>query len=325
MYTVSRRGKTWGVAVANGIIEGSEYAILQEDYSAVQLTNVEVVGKVKSHWDGEPVKQYKTDTSSFSPDYHITYKKPNSFLYVVEADKTGKSDISAQLQKKLAEAEKTGGVVYLPAGLYRLNNSITVPKGVELRGSSSVPVRCQGGCSNGTLILSYYGYKETDNPLITLDGDGAGLNGLRIDYPLNNPVDDSGKYLKTSPAVYSEADNVYVTNCTITLAAIGVELDGCENAFLKKIVGCCIEGMFNLKNCKNGTIAYPHQEKIDNDGQQRKVGQIDTVEPCRPRHDCREEGLDKPLSDWPTSANSLSSMITVSSCIGSPGCAKRGA
>ena len=106
MYTVSRRGKTWGVAVANGIIEGSEYAILQEDYSAVQLTNVEVVGKVKSHWDGEPVKQYKTDTSSFSPDYHITYKKPNSFLYVVEADKTGKSDISAQLQKKLDEAEK---------------------------------------------------------------------------------------------------------------------------------------------------------------------------------------------------------------------------
>ena len=259
MYTVSRRGKTWGVAVANGIIAGSEYAILQEDYSAVQLTNVEVVGKVKSHWDGEPVKQHKTDTSSISPDYHITYKKPNSFLYVVEADKTGKSDISAQLQKKLDEAEKTGGVVYLPAGLYRLDNSITVPKGVELRGSSSVPVRCQGGCSNGTLILSYCGYNEADNPLITLNGDGAGLNGLRIDYPLNNPVDDSGKYLKTSPAVYSEADNVYVTNCTITLAAIGIELKESENAFLKKIVGCCIEGMFNLKNCKNGTIEGCHQ------------------------------------------------------------------
>jgi len=256
---MNRRGKTWGLAVANSIIEGSEYAILQEDYSAVQLTNVEVVGKVKSHWDGEPIKQYKTDTSSFSPDYHITYKKPNSFLYVVEADKTGKSDISAQLQKKLDEAEKTGGMVYLPAGLYRLDNSITVPKGVELRGSSSIPNRCQGGCSNGTLIISYYGYNKNDKPLITLGGDNAGLNGLRIDYPLNNPVDDSGEYKKTSPVVYSKSNNIYVTNCTITLASSGIELENCENAFLKKVVSCCFDGMFTLKNCKNSVIEACHQ------------------------------------------------------------------
>ena len=256
---INRRGKTWGLAIANSIVEGSVYAIIQEDYSSVQLTNVKVEGKVKSHWDGEPIKQYKTDTSSLSPDYHITYKKPDSFLYIVEADKTGKTDISADIQKQLDEAKNTGGVVYLPAGLYRLDKPITVPQGVELRGSSSVPVRCQRGCSNGTLILSYYGYSENDKPLITLDGDNAGLNGLRIDYPLNNPVDDSGKYLKTSPAVYSKSDNIYVTNCTITLSATGIELEGCENAFLKKVIGCCIEGMFNFKNCKNGIIEGCHQ------------------------------------------------------------------
>ncbi len=256
---VNRRGKTWGLAIANSTVEGSVYAIRQEDYSSVQLTNVEVIGKIKSHWDGEPIKQYKSDTSSLSPDYNITYQKPNSFLYTVEGDKTGKTDISAPLQAKLDEAEKTGGVVYLPAGLYRLDKPVVVPDGVELRGSSSVPVRCQGGCSKGTLILSYYGYNETDKPLITLGGDGAGLNGLRIDYPLNNPVDSSGKYIKTSPAVYSEVDNVYVTNCTITLAAVGIELNGCENAFLKKVVGCCIEGMFNLKSCKNSTVEGCHQ------------------------------------------------------------------
>ncbi len=256
---INRRGKTWGLAIANSTVEGSVYAIVQEDYSAVQLTNVKVEGKVKSHWDGEPIKEYKADTSSLTPDYHVTYEKPNSFLYIVEADKTGKTDISAEVQKKLDEAKKTGGVVYLPAGLYRMDNPITVPEGVELRGSSSVPVRCQGGCSKGTLILSYYGYNESDKPLITLGGDGAGLNGLRIDYPLNNPADESGKYLKTSPAVYSNCDNVYVTNCGITLAAVGIRLEGCENAFLKKIVGCCIEGMFNLKECKNSIIEACHQ------------------------------------------------------------------
>ena len=258
-YTVSRRGKTWGVGIANSIVEGSVYAILQEDYSAVQLTNVEVKGEIKRHWDGEPIKEYKADTSSLSPSYNITYEKPNSFLYIVEAEKTGKKDISAKLQKKLNEAEKTGGVVLLPAGLYRLDKPITVPQGVELRGSSSIPNRCQNGCSNGTLIISYYGYNINDKPLITLGGDGAGLNGLRIDYPKNNPVDNSGKYKKTSPAVYSEYDNIYITNCTITLPATGVKLDGCENAFIKKLVGCCIEGMFNLKNCNNITIEGCHQ------------------------------------------------------------------
>ncbi|MBP3938930.1 MAG: hypothetical protein IK955_05940 [Clostridia bacterium] len=258
-YSVNRRGKTWGLGIANSSVEGSVYAILQEDYSSIQLTNVETKGKVKGHWDGEPIKKYMADTSSFSPDYHITYQKPNSNLYIVEADKTGKTDISAELQKKLDEAEKTGGVVYLPAGLYRLDKPVAVPAGVELRGSSSVPVRCQSGCSKGTLIISCYGYNETDKPLITLNGDGAGLNGLRIDYPLNNPVDESGDYKKTSPAVYSKYDNVYVTNCTITLATIGIELDGCKNAFLKKVIGCCIEGMFDLKNCKSSIIEACHQ------------------------------------------------------------------
>lgn len=256
---INRRGKTWGLAIANSTVEGSVYALFQEDYSSVQLTNVEIKGKVKSHWDGELIKHYKADTSSLSPDYNVTYQKPDSILYIVEADQTGKNDISAQLQKMLDEAGKTGGVVYLPAGLYRLDKPIVVPARVELRGSSGVPVRCQSGCSKGTLILSYYGYNEADKPLVTLGGDGAGLNGLRIDYPLNNPVDSSGNYLKTSPAVYSEADNIYVTNCTVTLAATGIELNGCENVFLKKIVSCCIEGMFNLKSCKNSTIEGCHQ------------------------------------------------------------------
>lgn len=258
-HTMNRRGKTWGLAVANSIIEGSEYAILQEDYSAIQLANVETVGEVKRHWDGEPIKEYKADTYSLSPNYHITYEKPNSFLYIVEANKTGEKDVSANIQKKLDEAKNTGGVVLLPAGLYRLDKPITVPKGVELRGSSSIPNRCQGGCSNGTLIISYYGYNKNDKPLITLGGDNAGLNGLRIDYPLNNPVDDSGEYKKTSPVVYSKSNNIYVTNCTITLASSGIELENCENAFLKKVVSCCIDGMFTLKNCKNSVIEACHQ------------------------------------------------------------------
>ncbi|MBQ8026832.1 MAG: hypothetical protein IJ261_01800, partial [Clostridia bacterium] len=168
--------------------------------------------------------------------------------------KTGRADAAAAVQLKLDEAALTGGVVYLPGGLYRFDAPVTVPAGVELRGSSSVAVRCQGGNSSGTLILSCYGYADSAQPLITLGGDGAGLSGLRVDYPLNNPVDESGNYMKTSPVVYSESDNIYVTNSTFTLASCGIKLVGSKNAYFEKVIGCCYESMFSLDSCENSYL-----------------------------------------------------------------------
>ena len=244
-HVIVHRGESWGTGILNGRIEGSEYAIYEMGKHAKVLTNVEIEGKVK----GKNIRQYKTDMSSFAPDYNKTYNKVEPYLYVVDADKTGKTDASLSVQAKLDEAKATGGVVYLPGGLYRFDNPVKVPAGVELRGSSSVATRCQGGNSNGTLIISYYGYDKASEPLITLDGDNAGLNGIRVDYALNAPVDNSGKYKETSPVVYSKSDNIYVTNCFFTLASCGIRLENAENAFIKKIVGCCYESMFSMTGC----------------------------------------------------------------------------
>lgn len=244
-HVIVHRGESWGTGILNGRIEGSEYAIYEMGKHAKVLTNVEIEGKVK----GKNIRQYKTDTSEFAPDYNKTYNKVEPYLYVVDADKTGKTDASSAVQAKLDEARKTGGVVYLPGGLYRFDNPIKVPAGVELRGSSTVATRCQGGNSNGTLIISYYGYDKESEPLITLDGDNAGLSGIRVDYALNAPVDNSGKYKETSPVVYSKSNDIYVTNCFLTLASCGIKLENSENAFLKKIVGCCYESMFSMSGC----------------------------------------------------------------------------
>ena len=247
---IVERGNSWGTGILNGRIEGSEFAIFDPGKNAMLLTNVETEGAIK----GKNIQQYKTDTTEFAPDYKKTYIKPESYLYVVDADKTGKTDASGAVQSKLNEASKTGGVVYLPGGLYRFDNPVKVPAGVELRGSSSVATRCQSGNSSGTLIISYYGYDKTCEPLITLDGDNAGINGIRVDYPLNGPVDDSGVYKETSPIVYSSSNNVYITNCFLTLASCGIKLENSENAFIKKVIGCCYESMFSMTNCKNAYI-----------------------------------------------------------------------
>lgn len=244
-----RRGKSWGIGITNGVIQGSKYAVYTEDNDNIILTNVELDGEVKNR----NLRSYSVDTSAYSPDYKKTYQKPEANLYVVSADKTGKTDASAAVQAKLNEAASAGGVVYLPGGLYRFDNPVTVPDGVELRGSSSVPTRCQGGNSSGTLIISYYGYDKSASPLITL-GKGSGLNGIRVDYLLNNPVDESGNYRETSPVVYGEKDNVYITNCYFTLASCGVKLENADNAFIKKVVGCCYEAMYDLTGCENAFI-----------------------------------------------------------------------
>ncbi len=244
---ITVRGKSWGTGILNGVIEGSECAIYNPDKDAMLLTNVQVEGEIK----GKNIRRYYADTSSFAPEYDHSYSKPESKLYVVQADKSGKTDASRAVQTMLDEAGKTGGVVYLPGGLYRFDYPVKVPAGVEFRGSSSVATRCQGGSSSGTLIISYYGYSKEKEPLITLDGDNSGLNGIRVDYPLNGPVDASGVYRETSPVVYSKSDNVYVTNCFITLASCGIRLENSENVFIKKVVGCCYESMFSLKGCKD--------------------------------------------------------------------------
>ena len=248
---VDGRGKTWGVAVCKGVIEGSKNAVENGGSAALLLTDVTVRGKVR----GKAVREFNVDTSAFAPDLKHTYQKPTAELYVVSADQTGRTDASAAVQSVLDEAAQTGGAVYLPGGVYRFDGPVTVPAGVELRGSSSVPVRDQSGNSSGTLILSRYGYDDPGaQPLITLGGDGAGLNGLRVDFPLNNPTDESGDFHATVPAVYGAADDLYVTNCFITLASVGVRLENAGNAFLKKVIGCCYDAMFSLQGCDNAFI-----------------------------------------------------------------------
>lgn len=47
------------------------------------------------------------------------------------------SDVGAALQAALdAARDAGGGVVYVPAGVYRLESPVTVPSGVELRGAT---------------------------------------------------------------------------------------------------------------------------------------------------------------------------------------------
>jgi len=249
----------WGMLVACGTIEGG---INNKTLGHVKLCNVNVKGEKK----GRITEDATADLSAYTIDHNKTYVKPNAALYVADVDKTGKTDVTEPLQSEINKAAGSGGVVYLPAGKYRLDNAINVPAGVELRGASSVACRDQGGLSIGTVIYCYYGDSADCNPeadaaLITLAGKNAGLNGVRIIYPENGPFDSD---LNTTYTVRGTAEGVYVVNSMISASAYGVDFSGCDNHFIKKVTTCCYYNTYRLggKNgmlngcLQNGTVVY---------------------------------------------------------------------
>lgn len=247
---VMHRGKQWGYSLCNSTVCGEKYAIYDNNKSVVMLTNTVTQGCVK----GKNIHREKASTDKYTLDYNKTYEKPEAVLYVVDADKTGRTDASAAVKAELLKASSTGGIVYLPAGVYRFDGPVAVPDGVELRGAGSAASRDQSGCSKGTLILSYYGYCNVNRiqyPLITLEGNGSGLMNIRVNYLLNCPRDESGGYIPTMPAVSVTGDNTHVINNCAVLSSVGFELKGAQNAYLSRNVGSCINSLISAEDCSD--------------------------------------------------------------------------
>ncbi|MBR6548410.1 MAG: hypothetical protein IKT68_02605 [Clostridia bacterium] len=240
----------WGMLIANSVVENG---IQNNTSGLVKLVNVTLSG-AESSGSVELAQESQIQDIALPK---ITRKQPQSHFIVANLAKDGKTDVSAALQKLLNEMSSTGGIVYLPAGAYRLDQPISVPGGVQLRGSATVATRGFDGNGKGTIILSYYGddLEEEQDPLteqalITLNGDHAGLYGIRITYPKNGP---HNKNLKTTYAVRGNGKGVYAENLTITAAGYGIDFRKCDDHVIKKVVTCCYYNTF-LVGGNNGII-----------------------------------------------------------------------
>ena len=279
----------WGMVVAKSQIYGSEHAIMNNTFGVVKLAGTELSGGrtggkfvvknigqlfdfIKSlfKYGINANRKYLVECDAleeYNIDYDAAPHKPAENLFTVQADKTGAENTSPAIQAALNLAAGAGGVVYLPAGKYRMNEPVTVPAGVELRGSSSVATRDQGGNSRGTVILAYYGLNpanpDTDPALITLAAN-AGVRGIRIFFPENTCV-RPGALGTVQPAAYAirgSGSGVYVVNCAIAAAYNGIDFRGCDNHHIKKLVSCCynnaiVAGGSNgiIEGClQNGTV-----------------------------------------------------------------------
>ncbi len=247
-----------GTVIAHAEIDADKKAIVNSSGGgSMKLCGIKLTGKGKVHAEGGDI--YLDDESDIS-QYEIrygSYKKPAAYLYNAQIKKLSgkKTDASAIIQASLDEAAKTGGVVYIPAGVYSIYNTLRVPENVQLRGPTPVFVRdASTGEPDGAVLISYI----ADGACIELSA-GAGVNGLRIFCPLYD-VGTAVELLaagdpKTEKCVGIKGlgAGVYTYNVGVTATMIGIDFSGCDHHLIKQTFGCTYN-TFAIVGGKNGVM-----------------------------------------------------------------------
>ncbi|MBI1390535.1 MAG: hypothetical protein GC154_19040 [bacterium] len=168
----------------------------------------------------------------------------------------GKTDDGPVLQKILQQAaDQGGGEVYLPAGQYRIEDSIQIPSGVTLRGVWEAPHHADQVWGSVLLAVGHEG--EEDGPALIQLSANSSVQGLTIFYP-NQTMED----IKVYPwAIEGEGMHGSVIDVTLTNAYQGVSFGRKRNELhlIRNVYGCCLRRGVFIDQCTDiGRIENVH-------------------------------------------------------------------
>ncbi|OBZ19268.1 S-layer protein [Bacillus sp. FJAT-27264] len=243
----------------------SNHILLQGTVAEVNSVNSGYQGElqVKNESEGAQLNIHQDDKYSLEElpevaalDLAQQPKPATNGLYNVTeqpygADKSGQIDAAAIVQQALNDAKLAGGgTVYLPAGIYRLNSPITVPSGVELRGSWDVPHHTIGG---GTVFFTNYGENDPDGtPLITLEA-SSGVRGLSVYYDKQN----WNTVKPYSWTIQGKGHGVYAINMTLINSYQGIDFGSYDTSghYIDYVAGSPLkEGIFLGGGAEGGMV-----------------------------------------------------------------------
>ena len=166
----------------------------------------------------------------------------------------GVADDTAEIQSALNAANTNGGgIVYLPAGKYKLTGTLVIPGGVELRGS--YPSVHQSPLYDGhvkvTLLQPYAGAGTTNGPPAVALEANAGLVGLTIHYELQDT-----NCTPYPPTIQGRGGNVYAIGvlCANPYWYVDLNTYACTNHFLQQVDGWALRFGFTIGNGSTGSI-----------------------------------------------------------------------
>lgn len=202
-------------------------------------------------------RQIKTDYESRGP--------ARTNLYVVtsapwSAKGNGVTDDTTAIQAALnAAGAAGGGIVFLPPGTYKLLDTLTVPGGVELRGTYELRHRTWPGADGAAkgAILQPYGYPlQSDGPPAVALEANSGLIGVTFSYEAQNPTN----FTPYPPTIQGRGGNVYAIGVVSPNSWTYVDLDTftCTNHFLYMVDGWALRKGFVVGNGSSGSIVDCH-------------------------------------------------------------------
>lgn len=166
-----------------------------------------------------------------APDYRLgTTGTGEVFVYAYNvldygADNTGSSDCTDIFQKLLNKTyELGGGIVYAPAGKYKISGALSIPRGVVLYGDWKKPDK-NSTLPDGTILMAYEGRNgnERSTPFIEMCIE-SGLQNLTIWYPEQDP----NNIVPYSPTIRYGYNNYFgneycnTNNVTLVNSYIGI-------------------------------------------------------------------------------------------------------
>jgi len=184
---------------------GSESRIIMAGNRLRRVT-IDNQSMYEMHISNEPINDFKKIPEFPYKDIHFFRQRPDRAALYVATDapfnvraNDNTVDNTQPLQAVLDHAASHGGgIVYLPPGKYRMLGHITVPEGVELKGSVDVGSQPMGP---GSVLEAYEGKgDESAPPFITMQK-RSGLRGIVINYP-EQKFDDILQGGRLVPHVY---------------------------------------------------------------------------------------------------------------------------
>jgi len=190
--------------------------------------------------DETPLEISELPHFPYKNQYDFNQKPSGSAFYVANAENgitTSANDNSDALQALLDNAKNAGGgLVFLPPGHYNFRKPITIPSGVELKGSVDVPSLPTGPGS----VMEIYAGKgdETGTPFITMEEE-SGFRGMVVNYPeqivqlLTEPALNNLDVYRFPFTIRGNRD-VYIVNIAFRTAYHGIDLftNKCDNHFV---------------------------------------------------------------------------------------------
>lgn len=180
----------------------------------------------------------------------------------IETDLSLQPDNSVAIQAALDKAGREGGgIVYIPAGHYRMDHGLRIPHGVELKGAGDIASVPKG---NGA-ILEVWGVNEGNenaDAFIMME-EGSGLRGVHFNYPNQKIITDIKKY----PYTIRGNKDCYIVNVAARTSYRVLDLftNKCDNHYVDYLSGHAYMNVIRvgggsengiISNIQCNTIAY---------------------------------------------------------------------